>query len=160
MSVSVGARVLSACSVFILTNSAYGQSAPTAAEVLEKVRSAFTSLTQYKWSATISEEVKNAAGKSDVATTSVSVAVEKPDRLRWEVTGSGASAYTGMYVGEEVIVSDGRDVFWYTPRQKQYTKTPIGPLVTPMGTVLAFIDHIEDTFFTVSRLRIQLERGC
>jgi outer membrane lipoprotein-sorting protein len=147
MKVSVGARVLLACSVFILTNWAYGQATPTAAEILEEVRSTYANMAQYKWSATISEEVKNAAGKSDVATTSVSVAVQKPDRLRWEVKGSGASAYTGMYGGEEVIVSNGKEVFWYSPRLKQYTKTPIGPLVTPMGTVLAFINSIEDTFF-------------
>ena len=131
---------------FIASHSAYGQPAPTAAEVLQKVRATYTNMTQYRWSATITEEQVAASGKNSVTAASILVAVQKPDQLLWEVTGSGAATYTGMYVGDEVIVSDGNNVIWYRPKLKQYTKTPIGARVTPMGTVSAFIDHIEDTF--------------
>ena len=131
----------------IASHSAYGQPAPTAAEVLQEVKATYTNMSQYRWSATITEEQVAASGKNSVTAASILVAVQKPDQIRWEVTGSGAATYTGMYVGDEVIVSDGNNVVWYRPKLKQYTKTPIGPLVTPEGPVSAFIDHIEDTFF-------------
>ena len=131
----------------VVSHSAYGQPAPTAAEVLQKVKATYTNMSQYRWSATITEEQVAASGENSVTTASVLVAVQKPNQLRWVASGSGAATYTGVYVGDEVVVSDGNNVVWYRPKLKQYTKTPIGPLVTPMGTVSAFIDHIEDTFF-------------
>ncbi len=127
----------------VVSHSAYGQPAPTAAEVLQKVKATFTNMSQYRWSATITEERVAASGENSVTTASVLVAVQKPNKIRWEASGSGAAPYTGMYVGDEVIVSDGINVVWYRPKLKEYTKTPMGPLVNPS----ALIDHIEDTFF-------------
>jgi outer membrane lipoprotein-sorting protein len=131
----------------VVSNSGYGQPAPAAAEVLQKVKGTYSNLSQYRWSATITEEQVAASGESSVTTASVLVAVQKPNQIRWQVSGSGAATYTGVYVGDEVIISDGNNVVWYRPKLKEYTRTPIGPLATPMGTVSAFIDHIENTFF-------------
>jgi outer membrane lipoprotein-sorting protein len=104
-------------------------------------------MSQYKFSAKITEEDVDSTGKTSVNSTSIDVVVHRPNQVRWEVTGSGSATYTGMYVGEEVIVSDGTDVFWYRPKLRQFTKTPIGPIVSPSGTVSAVIDHIEDLLF-------------
>ncbi len=134
-------------SSLISTDSAYGQPAPTVAEVLRKVKAAYSNMSQYRWSATITEEQVFASGKKSVSIASILVVVQERDKVRWEVTGSGAADYNGMYAGEEVIVSDGKNVSWYRPKLKQYTTTPIGPLVTPMGTVSAFIDKLEGDFF-------------
>ena len=116
-------------------------------KVLEKVKATYSNMSEYTWSATVTEGQPSASGKNSVDTASILVAVKKPNQFRWEVSGNGAARYTGMYVGEEVIVSDGRDVFWCDPKRKQYTKTRIGPLETPMGSVSAFIKKIEDDFF-------------
>jgi len=127
------------CAALIFALSATGQPpAPNVAEVLQKVKATYTNMSGYRLSETVTE---------GASTASIRVTVQRPNRLRWEVSGSGAATYTGMYVGEEVIVSDGNNVFWYRPKLGQYTKTPLGPLVTPEGTVSAFIDHIEDTLF-------------
>ena len=79
--------------------------------------------------------------------TSVHAIVQKPNRVRWEASGAGAAKTMAIFGREEIIVSDGGNVFWYLPKMKQYTKTAIGPLVTPMGTVSAFIGKIEDDYF-------------
>jgi outer membrane lipoprotein-sorting protein len=125
--------------VLIASKPSYSQPAPAVAEILRDVRSRYTGMSRYEFYATVSESLKGE--------TSVHAIVQKPNRVRWEVTGPGAATFTGMYAGEEVIVSDAINVFWYRPKLMQYTKTPIGPLVTPMGTVAAFVDKIEDDLF-------------
>ena len=142
-----GHRAIEACPVLIFALSAFGQPAPDVAEVLQKVKTTYTDISQYRLSATITEEQVAPSGKKSVAAASIKVTVQKPNHLNWEVSSSDAALITGIYVGEEVIVSDGTNVFWYLPKLRQYTRTPIGPLVTPMGTVAAFIDHIEDLLF-------------
>ena len=143
----IGHRAIEACLVLIFTLSTFGQPAPDVAEVLQKVKTTYTGLSRYRLSATITEEQVAPSGKKSVSAASMKVTVQKPNQVNWEVSGSGATLITGMYVGEEVIVSDGNNVFWYLPKLRQYTKTPVGPLVTPMGTVSAFIEHIEDLLF-------------
>jgi outer membrane lipoprotein-sorting protein len=96
-------------------------------------------MSRYEFYATVNESLKGE--------TSVHAIVQKPNRLRWEATGAGAAKFTATFGRDEIIVSDGTNVSWHLPKTKQYTKTPIGPLVTPMGTVPAFIEKIEDDYF-------------
>ncbi len=98
-------------------------------------------------SAVTTEASVDDSGESDKSTAFILVAIQKPAQFRWEVTGDGASLYTGK-AGEQTLISDGENVFWYLPGPKLYSKHPIGdPITTPMRTVPAFIDKIESDLF-------------
>src|SRR5580700_8119933 len=61
----------------VVSHSAYGQSAPPAAEVLQGVKATYKNMSQYRWSATITEEQVATSGENSVPTASVLVAVQK-----------------------------------------------------------------------------------
>jgi hypothetical protein len=146
---------------FVVSHSAYCQPVPAAAEVLQKVKATYTNMNQYRWSATITEKQVSASGKNNVTTASVLVAVQKPNQVRWEVSGSGAATYTGMYVGDEIIVS-GRDqrglVFAKTEAIHHNADGPTGD--ANGNRVIVHRAHMKTRFSTGSKSWETLRRGC
>ena len=127
---------------------------PDVAAILANVSRTYKNLNQYTFHATVTEETRTNGAKA-VTKAVIVVAVQRPERIRFDVNGSGSTQFTGMYVGDEVAVSDGTDFFLYLPKFNQYTKTPLRlssstqsnrQPVSPMGTVPAFIDHVEGVF--------------
>jgi outer membrane lipoprotein-sorting protein len=133
------------------TGHAFAQNGPDVAQILESVSRVYSSPNQYTLHATVTEETFT-SGKGTVTSAAVVIAVKRPEQVRFEVNRSGSTEFTGMYVGDELAVSDGTNFFLYLPKFHQYTKTPLHftgtahEPITPMGTVPAFIDHVEATF--------------
>ena len=135
------------------TGHAFAQSGPDVAQILASVSRVYSSPNQYTLHATVTEETFTSGKRTEVTRSAVVIAVKRPERVRFEVNRSGSTEFTGMYVGDEVAVSDGTNLFMYLSKFNQYFKTPLrlggksnDQPITPMGTVPAFIDHVEATF--------------
>jgi outer membrane lipoprotein-sorting protein len=119
----------------ILLNIALAQSTPTASYLLGKVHDTYGKLNEYKLVARVAyrdpEEGLNLSGFATVA-------VRKPDKIRWNVKGTVAQFFTGAAF-DTFNVINGNTAWTYVPKLKQYKKEN-DPEVSDA------IKHVEEMF--------------
>ena len=144
---------------------AVAQTQPDVADVLKKVSETYANPRQYQLALTTTVKELRKSGETAVVTLSSIIAVQKPNKLRSEVTRAvGVTSPTTPIDLEGLIVMDGESVWIYLPKLKRYTKSrPNTTHIdskgnksdTRTGQTLPVIENVENTYFSRFRTLVK-----